>query len=217
MSSLPPPNFRDGSCLRPHEKVLLLKETLRKRIFAYCLSIPTALSGCGGCDDSDGGEDAAPAATQAWVAVSGGGAGKDFPMTIAMDSGSIYVAGWETVGGTDQRWRIEKRQWRDLEPEYVVTINQVLDADDSAYACFLHGGSLFVVGEARSALGDLIWKGEELDAATGSLATSRSIDPGLQDDYVTGGVADDLGLFLTGSDETPLGGKSYWRIERVLR
>lgn len=143
---------------------------------------------------------------------------------IAIDSGSMFVAGYDAVPGeADEEWRIEKRRLSDgqldaaFDGDGIVTSNPGTD-QDNANAIAIDGTSLYIVGFDTTATRGKEWWIEKRSLATGALDTNFgsggvvTADPSAGDDTVKAVVIDSTAMYAVGYDSAA--GVTRWRIEK---
>lgn len=151
----------------------------------------------------------------------------DTPWALAVDSTFVYIVGYdETAGSGDLQWRIEKRFITDGLPDPgfgnggVVTSNPSLQ-DDYPMALAIDSTFIYIVGDDE-ALGsiDSQWRIEKrylsdgtFDATFGNGGVIQE-NPSPSYDEAANLAIDSTFMYVIGSDMTPSGSDSQWRIEK---
>ncbi|MEK7475820.1 MAG: hypothetical protein AAB152_09320 [Candidatus Coatesbacteria bacterium] len=135
-------------------------------------------------------------------------------VAIAKSSGSVYVAGYETVAGEGKNWRVLK---------YAIagnllwsfTFNGVANLDDLATGLAIDGSSsVYVAGTTATAGQGDNWQVFKFTPGGAELLNFGYNDPDNGDDIVGGVGADREGNFTVAGSEDRLGQGLNWRATR---
>jgi hypothetical protein len=138
--------------------------------------------------------------------------GIDIAEASVIDDSFWYLAGYENVSGSDNAWRIEKRNLSDGSLVYATTSNPT-SGDDAAESIVIDGTYMYVAGYDRTAAGGaLTGRIEKRNLSDGSLVYTINSDPSSSSDGFRGVVLDDPYIYLAGYDSIP--GNSEHRMEK---
>jgi len=160
------------------------------------------------------------------------GAQDDVATTIAIDSTSMYVGGYETNSGSIWQWRVEKRSL--LTGATVTAFGPLNDGvlsyptstalDAVVTGIAVDATSLYIVGYVTDISGNVAWKIEKRNKTTGALDTTFNAagtvpgvivsDPNpVGADYADAIAIDATSMYVAGSDELP-DTTWEWRVEK---
>jgi len=150
--------------------------------------------------------------------------GVESPLGMAIDSGVLYVAGYDQTRQQDLQWRIEKRRLdtgefvREFgEPERPGVVRADLGpGDDSAAGVVVTPDGLIVFG-SDSSPGDDQWRLEFRDSISGALLDHRASNPTNGSDRPRAAIMDGGRLYVAGYDFSGENGTVRWRIEKWNR
>ena len=132
---------------------------------------------------------------------------KEYPQSIVVESGYIYVGGGDWSPG-DTQWRIEKRDkvTGALVPAFdgdgVVESNPSID-DDSVYSMAVDSSYVYITGQDRSSGNDQ-WRIEKRDIITGALVPAFDGDgvvesnPSIGNDVIYSAAVDSDHVYVAG-------------------
>jgi len=150
---------------------------------------------------------ALPGGSLLWYATSG----NCTAYSVALDSTGIYVVGCDsTLGSSNLRWRIEKRNLNDGSLIWSVTSNPS-SGEDVAYSVAVDSTGIYVVGYDY-APGNAQWRIEKRNLNDGSLIWSVTSNPSSGSDIARSVAVDSTGIYVVGYDQIP--GNWQWRIEK---
>jgi len=143
--------------------------------------------------------------------------GNDRALAVAVAgiSGSVYVAGYETVAGEGRNWRVHK--YTSLGTLiWTFTFNGEGGAlDDLATGVAVDGSSsVYVAGTMGTALSGPDWKIIKFAPGGSTVMQQAYNDPDNLDDVACGVAADKYGNFTVVGSETRTGESANWRINR---
>jgi hypothetical protein len=138
----------------------------------------------------------------------------DSPLAIAADPSGIYVAGavFDTIAGSGDRWRIEKR---DLSTGGIIWSQS--GNGERAQGIAVDTSGIYVAGNHFFSASDDDWRIEKRDLFAGTLMSSFGTggivlsNPGTGLDNATGISINSTNIYISGSDENS--GDPQWRLE----
>ena len=140
--------------------------------------------------------------------------GDDIAYGIEIDSSSsaMYVVGSDrTAGGSDDGWRIEKRNLSDGSLVYATTTNPSTSTDiATGISIDISSGAMYVVGYDK-APGNNEWRIEKRNLSDGSLVYATTTNPTSHTDTAQGLALDINGGFMYAVGDSNAGD---WRIEK---
>lgn len=154
------------------------------------------------------------------IAENPGGHVADRIQAMAIDSASMYLAGYDSIG-YDNEWRIEKRNLTDgalvtaFDTDGVITTDPSTGADQ-IFAIATTTTHIFLAG-FDTAPGNNQWRIEKRDGTTGALMTAFDTDgiiqfnPAGDVDQITSIAVDSSFLYVTGFEDDDTG---VWRIHK---
>ena len=154
--------------------------------------------------------------------------GQDAPLSIALDSTYMYVAGYDTTSGV-RRWRIEKRLLSDGSLETTSFgiggyVNSITTTSAVANAIAIDSNYMYIAGYDNTLSGFLEWRIEKRDLITGDLVSifgSGGVvvndfgSPALDHDIWT--IAVDASYVYVAGYESVDASNSRWRIEKIVK
>ncbi len=139
----------------------------------------------------------------------------DVPFGIAIDSEYAYIVGSDEVNGdNDQQWRIEKRALSDGSLEWTQTVNPS-SSGDVARSIAIDSGYAYIAGyDSSQGSDDYQWRIEKRALSDGSLEWTQTVNPGSGNETAYDIAIDSDYAYIAGSDNSPGGDDSQWRIEK---
>lgn len=153
----------------------------------------------------------------AWSTSSNPSSNDDRAQGIAVDSSYVYAVGSDrSLGSSDSRWRMEKRNISDGSLVWA-TSSDFTGNDDIAYALTIDDTYMYVAGnEADDVVASTVWRIEKRALSDGSLAWAQRYTASSGSVYA---IDDDTQfIYVAGKENTNAGGSAYqWRIEKRLK
>jgi hypothetical protein len=139
----------------------------------------------------------------------------DSPLSVTADPSGIYVAGavYDTIAGSGDRWRIEKR---DLTTGSLIWVQS--GNGERAQGITNDTSGIYVVGDGMVSASDNNWRIEKRNLLSGTLIPSFGTggvivsNPSIDLDNATGVSSDQDGIYISGIDYNS--GDVQWRIEQ---
>lgn len=190
------------------------------RIAVSCLLlVGSGATQMGGCETSIVGPGAL-----IWAVTTNPSSDQDDPYALILDSGFVYVGGFQTVGSFDWAWRIEKWNASDSSQGSLVSgfgNGGAVFSNPSPGLDFITGmtilsQSLYVVGIEKGTINNAPWRIEKRHLSTGALdstfGTGGVVKPDPSTDGLPAITANASGIYIVGSDISA--GNTGWRIEK---
>jgi Tfp pilus assembly protein PilV len=153
----------------------------------------------------------------AWSTSTNPSSNDDLVKDIAVDSSYVYVVGVDrSLGSSDGRWRMEKRNISDGSLVWA-TSSDFTSNDDIPYALTVDDTYMYVAGnEADNVVTSTVWRVEKRTLSDGSLTWAQRYTASSGSAYA---IDDDTQfIYVTGKENTNAGGSAYqWRIEKRLK
>jgi hypothetical protein len=149
-------------------------------------------------------------ATPIWTQTENVSAGTDQINAIALDATGVYVAGYYNVSGSDNAWRIQKRNLTTGTITWTQTANPST-GNDQITAIAVDATGIYVAGYDNGP-GNFQWRIEKWDLNTGAVIWTQTENPSTANDYIYAITLDATGVYIAGVDRAP--GNDEWRIEK---
>jgi len=148
-----------------------------------------------------------------WTQASNPSYGSDKAYGVAVDGSGVYIVGYDQYpGGSNTRWRIEKRSLTDGSNIWTRTSNPSNDLD-RAYGVAVDGGGIYIVGvDSYLGYSNSRWRIEKRSLTDGSSIWTKASNSSTSYDRALGVAVDGSGVYIVGSDSYSGGGR--WRIEK---